>query len=804
MGYATPQQLQVTCRRFTEGTTSHQEHLGAQAASSESVSWTKEQERECTLDPELSEEEQWEDALDQELSEEEEWEDKLDVEVSEGEGWDNALDLEVSEGEGWEDTIGTELCHGIGSCSIHHLVKSLGQQDNKGSHPGARDGTAVPTDEATVEIGTWEGPQDKECPPAEEHEGEGSTAIATPAAQEEPSTVGEQAAAVPDPGQAITYTIPLSAFLDALAKETQMSRRKALSILQKALNAAQGKGEQKSQQPTGCQEAVPEPAQSIRAEGLDKEPPVKQSPGQQLPEAEPDLQASMLEATEAGLPVGPAFRSPSPTVIDALAQERRTSIFKSAPRALPQAFTAMRGRGGQEQQQPMACARDLPDTGQSISSELLSKAMTLIPGINQTEEQEWLEHNMDATLAVRAGAAGAVSPAHGLHSPTADGPALLDTALLMTDELLSKGVIVIHGSEDHMEEQRDLEQVTGEGMMVTAPAEGTEGSGHSQRADVPLFLDYSDYGGTEVVKKPVLMVQEPSEYPEEQQEQELNPEDSTRAEGPADRAQSLPALAVMDTETRQRWLKLVSEALRVRSVLRALYPDSITPTMFVTGQANQVDVQDTAEHIRRNVQDKAALGMQVSSQWNGEQQGMELNGYLSSDVTASTVGVERRAHETHSPRTDGLEFLDYYDYIQKGVVKKAVLVVQRPFDKPEEPWEQEPSVDEEMGAKARAAEEEGPAYVPQSPRANGSVLLDTAQYLPAPAEGTERPGHSMHSQTVDAPVFLDYNDYVWTEEVKRAVLMVQKPCEYPEKQQEQEGSKGSQRPCTCPAQPYSP
>ncbi|KAF4804085.1 hypothetical protein TURU_010994 [Turdus rufiventris] len=54
----TPQQPQVTGRRFTEGTINHQvplEQLGAQAASSKPVAWTKKQEYEDTIGPELSE-----------------------------------------------------------------------------------------------------------------------------------------------------------------------------------------------------------------------------------------------------------------------------------------------------------------------------------------------------------------------------------------------------------------------------------------------------------------------------------------------------------------------------------------------------------------------------------------------------------------------------------------------------------------------------------------------------------------------------------------------------------------------------
>ncbi|RMB92838.1 hypothetical protein DUI87_30732 [Hirundo rustica rustica] len=331
------------------------------------------------------------------------------------------------------------------------LLSNAEEKDNKTTTLVPRRTPSCPTDEEIIESSRLEGSQEEESPlpPGEEHEGEGSTAIVTPVAQEEPSLLGEQAAAGPDPGQALTYTIPFSTFLDALAEGSQMWRRKSQSVLQKALIAAQGKGGQKRQHPTGCKEVLSEPAQSIRAESLDKEHPVKQGPGQQLVEAEPDLELSMKEATEAQIPAGPAFSSLLPTVINAPAREKQTSVFKSVPGALSRAFTATHRRGEQEQQQSRACAQDLLDTAQYSSSEVLRKATVVIQGLRQREEQE---HSRDATLAVRARVAGAVSPAHGPHGPTADGLALLDTAPYMRDELLSEAVIVSQGSEEHMEE----------------------------------------------------------------------------------------------------------------------------------------------------------------------------------------------------------------------------------------------------------------------------------------------------------------------------------------------------------------
>ncbi|KAF4804086.1 hypothetical protein TURU_010996 [Turdus rufiventris] len=626
-----------------------------------------------------------------------------------------------------------------------------------------------------------------ECPSNEDHEEGDGTAIVTPATQKEPSLVGEEAA---DQDQASTYTIPFSTFLDSLGEGNQMWHRKAVSILQKVLIAAQGKGEQKRKHPIGSKEVLKQPAQSIRAEGLDKGLPVKQGTDQQLVEEEPDRELSMKKAIEAGIPAGPAFRSLSPTVIDALAQERRTSVFKNAPRTLSSTFSAMHRRGEWEQQQPTACAQDLPDIAQCISSEVLSKTAIVIQGLQQTEEQEYLAHSMDSTLAVKARAAGAVNVAHDPHRPIADGLALLDTAPDMRNELLRKAVIVIRGPEEHMEEQGDLEQGSGEGMKVTASAEGTKRPGHtmhSRTAEVLAFLDYNDYILTEVVKKAMLMVQKPFECPEELQDQELHAEGSIMAETPAGSTQSPPVPAVINIPVRQRWLRLVRRILKAQ-------PLASTATSL-TGEvekkhptADGKDLQDTAECIRRDVLDKVTLDIQGSGQQIVEVPNVESSKDVSREVTATAAGTKSCVHEIHSPTADVPVFLNAADYMHTEVVKKAVLVVQKPFDKPEEPWEQEQSVDEEMVAKARVTEAGRQTHIPHSPRAHGPVLLDTAQYIPAPAECTERPGHTTHSPTADVPVFLNAADYMHNEVVKKAVLVVQRPFDKPEELQEQEQS----------------
>ncbi|XP_016160734.1 PREDICTED: uncharacterized protein LOC107604355 [Ficedula albicollis] len=63
---------------------------------------------------------------------------------------------------------------------------------------------------------------------------------------------------------------------------------------------------------------------------------------------------------------------------------------------------------------------------------------------------------------------------------------------------------------------------------------------------------------------------------------------------------------------------------------------------------------------------------------------------------------------------------------------------------------------------------------------------DSKRSLPAPKEGLSCP-------TDGVPLFLEHNVCIWTEVVKKAVLTVQRPFQYPEEPQEQEGSMDEMR-----------
>ncbi|TRZ10886.1 hypothetical protein HGM15179_016214 [Zosterops borbonicus] len=184
------------------------------------------------------------------------------------------------------------------------------------------------------------------------------------------------------------------------------------------------------------------------------------------------------------------------------------------------------------------------------------------------------------------------------------------------------------------------------------------------------------------------MVQKPFEYPEEQQEPV-----SRGAEGLADSARSLPAPAVINTMARLRWLRLYARALGVWRVLQALR--SASAASYDAGEekkqptADATDVLDTAERIRRTAQQEAALGMRASVQQSVEQQDVERRGDVSAAARPTAAGAEKPARESHRARTEAQAFLDYNAYVQTEVVKKAMLVVQKPTEYPEVQQEQE-------------------------------------------------------------------------------------------------------------------
>ncbi|XP_053788791.1 uncharacterized protein LOC128782455 [Vidua chalybeata] len=166
---------------------------------------------------------------------------------------------------------------------------------------------------------------------------------------------------------------------------------------------------------------------------------------------------------------------------------------------------------------------------------------------------------------------------------------------------------------------------------------------------------------------------------------------------------------------------------------------------------------DTAQSMEAEGLDKAVLIVQGLDEPSREMWGQEQSKDKVTGDKATAEGPENLEVGPQSPTTDAPLLLNSADYIRTEIIKRAWLMIQEPVQELEEEWEQERSMDEATAATARA-------------------------------EGPESPPHAPHSPTVDTPLLLDMADYIRTDVVKRAWLMIQEPVQQPEEKWEQEGS----------------
>ncbi|XP_017666563.1 PREDICTED: uncharacterized protein LOC108495402 [Lepidothrix coronata] len=499
-----------------------------------------------------------------------------------------------------------------------------------------------------------------------------------------------------------------------------------------------------------------------------------------------DLKLSMSEATAAETPAGHTYRSPSLTVIDALAHERRTS-FQRAPRALHRASTATESRRSSrsslspeepEKQHARDCTPALLDTAQYITGEVVHKAVTVIQEPSeQTEEQQDLEDSMDVSLATPAGAEDQ-TPAPD--SPTNNG--LLDTAQYIKGGVVREAVTVIQEPSEQTEEQQDLEDSMDVSLATPAGAED-----QTPAPDSPTnngLLDTAQYIKGGVVRKAVTVIQEPSEQTEEQRDLENS----------------------MD----------VSLATSAGAEDQTPAPDSPTDDALL----------DTAQYIKGGVVRKAVIVTQGPKEQTEEQQDLDQNMDEVTKATATTEGTESPPDAPHSPTDDAPVLLDTDEYNRTKVLGKGVIVIQGTNQQPEELRDLEQSTDEVTRATATAAGAKIPRHIPHtaphSPTDDAPVLLDTAQYIrtevvrkavimtQAPvlkleeqwnregsmdevmaatattAEVTESPAYAPNCPTTDAPTLLDTFQDIRNEVQGKATLLVQSPEQQPEEQQDLE------------------
>ncbi|XP_039246677.1 uncharacterized protein LOC114000933 isoform X2 [Pipra filicauda] len=556
-----------------------------------------------------------------------------------------------------------------------------------------------------------------------------------------------------------------------------------------------------------------------------------------------DLKLSMSEATAAETPAGHTYRSPSLTVIDALAHERRTS-FQKAPRALHRASTATESRRSsrsslspeeQEKQHARDCTPALLDTAQYITGEVVHKAVTVIQEPSeQTEEQQDLEDSMDVSLVTPAGAEDQ-TPAP--NSSTNNG--LLDTAQYITDGVVHKAVTVIQEPSEQTEEQQDVKDSMDVSLATLAGVEDQTPAPDNPTDDAPALLDTAQYITGEVVHKAVTVIQESSEQTEEQQDLEDSADvslaTSTGAEDQTPAPDSSTGNGLLDTAQYikggvvRKAVTVIQEPSEQTEEQQDLEDSADVSLATSTGAEDQTPAPDsstnnglldTAQYIKGGVVRKAVTVIQEPSEQTEVQQDLED----SMDVSLATpAGAEDQTPAPDSPTDDAL--LDTAQYIKGGVVRKAVIVTQGPEEQTEEQQDLDQNMDEVT--KATTEETESPADTPHSPTEDAPVLLDTDEYnrtkvlgkgviaiqgtkqqpeelrdleqstdevtrATATAAGAEIPRHIPHtvphSPTDDAPVLLDTAQYIRTEVVRKAVIMTQAPVLQLEEQWNREGS----------------
>ncbi|CAN8219855.1 unnamed protein product [Coccothraustes coccothraustes] len=120
---------------------------------------------------------------------------------------------------------------------------------------------------------------------------------------------------------------------------------------------------------------------------------------------------------------------------------------------------------------------------------------------------------------------------------------------------------------------------------------------------------------------------------------------------------------------------------------------------------------------------------------------------------ARAAGADNQAPAPHGPTADGPAQLDTAQSMQAEGLDKSVLVVQELDELPREMWGQEQSKDKVT--------------------AEGADSLEV---------GLQRP-------TADATLLLDSSDYIRTEIIKRAWLMIQEPVQELEEERKQERSR---------------
>ncbi|XP_050166848.1 trichohyalin-like [Myiozetetes cayanensis] len=169
-------------------------------------------------------------------------------------------------------------------------------------------------------------------------------------------------------------------------------------------------------------------------------------------------------------------------------------------------------------QSPPESSQALLDMVKLIITEIVQKAVLVFQGSDQQLEEQRVLEQSTATLSPST-ATGTQSLAPASHSPSESSEALLDTNQSIPSEIMRKAELVIQGSGQQPEGQRNLEQTTATETVAIVPAERTESpipAPRSPSEGSEALLDTEHPISTEVRSEPELVFQGSGQQPEEQ------------------------------------------------------------------------------------------------------------------------------------------------------------------------------------------------------------------------------------------------------------------------------------------------
>ncbi|XP_051624898.1 uncharacterized protein LOC127461272 [Manacus candei] len=264
------------------------------------------------------------------------------------------------------------------------------------------------------------------------------------------------------------------------------------------------------------------------------------------------------------------------------------------------------------------------------------------------------------------------------HSPSEGSEALLDTKQYITCGIVKKALLVIQGSSQEPEEQRDLEQTRNAEMQETVRAPESESpvsASHSPSEGSEALLDTKQYITCGIVKKAELVIEGSSQELEEHRELEQ------------------------------------TTATEMAPLLTAERTESPVPAPQSPPDSTQ-DLLDMTFYLFREIMRKAE---RVLSCWPEERRVPEQSTATEMITTIPAERTESPVPAPHSPSEGSKALLDTDQSITCEILSEPELEIQGSHQEPEEERNLEQTMDTDMVKTVPAERTESPVPAPQSP-----------------------------------------------------------------------------------------